>query len=193
MQQPSHAGAHVEGFFSSRRERRLWLWTGAVVAAIYATLGLARTMADVVGNEDMLGATFGLGFLLVLLTIAWFGLTKRAGRCEIGIALGVVATYLLLFVRMGTAAERTHLVEYGVVAVFIFEALTERLDNGRHVPVPWLVAIVLAAFLGCVDEGIQAILPTRVFDPVDIVTNVGAATLAVGASVTLRWARARGR
>ena len=31
--------------FSSYRERRLWLWVLAVMVAIYATLGLAQTLA----------------------------------------------------------------------------------------------------------------------------------------------------
>lgn len=63
--------------FASDRERRLWLWTLAVVVAIYSSLGIA-------------------------------------------------AAYVLAFVRMSIPEERTHLVEYGVVGVFLYQALAER-------------------------------------------------------------------
>ena len=32
--------------FASGRERRMWLWTLAVVVAIYSTLGLTGTLAE---------------------------------------------------------------------------------------------------------------------------------------------------
>ncbi len=44
--------------FSSDRERRLWLWTLAVVMAIYSTLGLARTLAEALREHGLLGASF---------------------------------------------------------------------------------------------------------------------------------------
>ena len=175
--------------FSSARERRLWIWTAVVVAAIYSTLGLARTLVDYLGNDFISVGLFLAGCLLVLATVVTQGLRVRPGGAEIAVALGVAAAYLLIVVRMSVPTERSHLVEYGVVAVFIHEALTERADRGRRVPVPALLAIVAASLVGVIDEGIQRFIPSRVFDPVDILFNVLAATMAVTASVALRWAR----
>jgi len=123
-------------FFSSNRERRLWVWTAVVVAAIYSTLGLARTLTDKLGNDFFDVWLFLLGCILVLLTVITQGLKVRPGGAEIAVALGVAAAYLLILVRMSAATERSHLVEYGVVAVFIHEALRERAGQGRRVPVP---------------------------------------------------------
>ncbi|MCP4318163.1 MAG: VanZ family protein, partial [Hyphomicrobiales bacterium] len=103
--------------------------------------------------------------------------------------MGVTAVYLLVFVRMVSPAERTHLIEYGVLAVFIHKALAECANNGRSVPVPALLAVLATALLGVFDECIQAFLPSRVFDPLDIVVNVLAGLMAVGASVVLAWVR----
>lgn len=82
--------------------------------------------------------------------------------------------------------------EYTVVALLIYEALTERASNGRRVPVPALLAIGATALLGVLDEGIQALLPSRVFDPIDILFNALAGLMAVLASVALAWARRLG-
>ncbi len=177
--------------FTSAREKRLWTWTLAVVVAIYSTLGLARTLVDQLGSDFMSVWMFLLGCLLVLLTVITQGLKVRPSGAEIGIALGVAAAYLLIVVRMAVPTERSHLVEYGVVAVFVHEALLERAGNGRRVPVPSLLAIAIASLIGVVDEGIQWFLPSRVMDPVDMLFNVLAAVMAVGASVALRWARRR--
>ena len=78
-----------------------------------------------------------------------------------------------------------------MVGVFIHEALTERASQGRRVPVPALLAMLATTLVGALDEGIQAILPSRVFDPMDMLFNCLAAVMAVTASAALRWARRR--
>ena len=177
--------------FSSDRERRLWLWTLAVVAAIYSTLGLARTLAGALREHDLAGELFFVGMLLVAATIVAKGVKTRPGGTEIAVALGVTAVYLMAFARMGLPEERTHLIEYGVVGVFIYEALAERASNGRPVPMPPLLAVAATAALGLLDECIQAFIPSRVFDPLDILVNLLAGAMAVAASVALAWARRR--
>jgi len=180
--------------FSSKRERRLWAWTLAVVLAIYSTLGVAATLAGVLRNRSLIDSFFVFGFLLVLATIATQGLRTRPGGVEICVALGVAAAYLMVFVRMAIPVEeRTHLIEYGVVAVFIYEALTERVSNGHRVPVPALLAVLATSLFGAIDECIQGILRSRVFETRDIMVNILAGVMAVAASVTLGWARRRSK
>lgn len=177
--------------FSSARERRLWAWTLVVVVAIYSTLGLAGKLAGTVGQE-LLAAGVLFCLLLVVATIVTQGLRARPRGVEVGVALGIATAYLLVFLRMNaTVLERTHLMEYGVVGVFVHEALLERAGHGRRVPVPALLAIVATTLVGALDEGIQAILPNRVFDPRDMLFNFLAAVMAVTASAALRWARRR--
>ena len=177
---------------SSDRERRLWFWLLAVVVAIYSTLGLARTLADELRNRGLLDTTFvWCTILLVAATVA-LAFRIRPRGAEIGVALAVFAVYVLAFVRMALPEERTHLVEYGVVTLLVYEALTERAANGRHVPRPALTAVVIAVAVGTLDELIQALIPSRVFDPVDIFVNVVAVLLAITARLALgRAGRAR--
>ncbi len=175
--------------FTSERERRLWAWTLAVVVAIYSTLGLARTLFDRLGHLNLGVGLFLVCCLLVVATAVTLGVRVRPGGAELAVALGVVAAYLLVFVRMSIPTERSHLIEYGVVALFIHEALTERARHGRRVPAPALLAVLAATLIGVFDECIQLALPSRVFDPIDMLFNLLAAAMAVTASSALRWAR----
>ena len=178
--------------FSSPRERRLWLWTLAVVVAIYSTLFFGSTVAGVLRESGALeGAIFLGAMALVGATVLAQGLRARPGGVEVAVALGVAVVYLLVLMRIASPVERSHLIEYSVLAVFVYEALTERASHGRFVPAPALLAFLATALVGAVDEGVQWFLPGRVYDPVDIVFNVLAGVMAVGASVALGWARRR--
>ncbi|MDX1407699.1 MAG: VanZ family protein, partial [Saprospiraceae bacterium] len=95
------------------------------------------------------------------------------------------------FLRFSSPAERTHLVEYSIVALLILEALRERAANGRPVSRPALWAFILTAGIGVLDETLQLFMPNRVFDPVDIAFNCGAAGAAVLARLVMSWARRR--
>lgn len=162
------------------------------MVAIYSTLGLAGTLAETLREYELLEVSSLVLFAMFLLgaTIFTLGIRLRPRGAEIAVLLGITFVCLLLFLRTTVSpAERTHLMEYGVLGVFVHEALVERASQGRRVPVPAVVAVVLTAALGVVDEGIQWLLPNRVFDPVDMLFNFLAATTSVAAVVALAWAR----
>jgi hypothetical protein len=177
--------------FSSDRERRLWLWTLVVVVAIYSTLGLARRLAGVLRSLDLISTSFWIGLFLIAAAIVLQGLKTRPGGAEIRVALGVAGVYLIVLLRMAIPEERSHIIEYSVVALFIYEALMERASQGRRVTFPALLAVVVTALLGVLDESMQALLPSRVFSPFDILFNTLAAVMAVSANLALGWARRR--
>lgn len=174
--------------FSSSRERRLWLFAALLVVAIYSTLGLASTLAAWLYGQGLMTAAFAACMLLVALTIILLGLGVRPRGIELGAWLGVAVVYFLVLLRLAIP-ERTHLMEYGVLAVFILEALHERAAHDRRVPFPPILAILLTGVLGAIDEAIQLAIPSRVFDWMDMLFNLLAATMAVIAAVFLRWIR----
>ncbi|MXX54766.1 MAG: VanZ family protein [Gemmatimonadetes bacterium] len=172
--------------FTSRRERRLWLCALAVVVAIYSTLGLAGSLAEMLREHNLLPAAVLVLMLATVAAIVGSGLKGRPGRREIWVALGVTAVYAMAVVRMGgTMEERTHLFEYGIVAVLIYQALSERARNGRRVPAPAVLALVAAVALGWLDEGIQALIPNRVYDNFDVVRNSVAAAAGIAGSAVV--------
>ena len=63
-------------------------------------------------------------------------------------ALRVAAIAIIGFARGISAAERSHFIEYTVLALIVHEALLERRDQGRRVPVPAVLAIVRPTLAG---------------------------------------------
>ena len=178
-------------FFSSKRERRLWLSLAIVLLGIYATLGQAPAIVVALGEDIVASAGTSLFFavLVLLVVIPIFCIDKRFGRAEIAVGVGILTVYLLAWLRLGSWEERTHLFEYALVAALVHEALLERRDNGRRVPVPVLLALAISILLGWLDEGIQSLLPNRVFELIDVTFNSIAATMIIGA----RWVVGRVR
>lgn len=180
--------------FTSERERKLWIWALVVVLTIYATLGLAGTLAGVLRERGMLDVAFSVAFLLAVVAVVGSALTVRPGRSEMWAGLALAVVFGMVVVRMGIGPEeRTHLFEYGLLGVLIHQALEERRRNGRPVPVPALLAVLVTSLLGWLDEGIQAVLPSRVYDIRDVGVNAVAAVMAVTAGVILSWVRKRTR
>jgi len=177
--------------FTSDREGRLWLWALAVVAAIYATLGPAQILAEVLRERNLLRASVGVVLLLAGLVVAGRWVKKRPGLREIGVALAVTTVYLMALFRIFSPEERTHLIEYALVAILIHQALSERRRNDSRVPAPAALAVMATALLGWLDEGIQALLPGRVYDIRDVGFNALAGLMGIVASLALARARRR--
>lgn len=179
---------------STDRERRYWIFTIAVVVAVWSTLGLAGSLTGYLRERNLLDAAYVLGFVVMIFAIA-FGELKRPDATDIWVATGIATAYWMVGVRMGVPPdERTHLFEYGLVAVLIYRALCERRKGGRAVRAPAALAMLSAAVLGWIDECIQGILPGRVYDLRDVGVNAVAAVGAItGVLVLSRLRRWRGR
>ncbi len=81
--------------------------------------------------------------------------------------------------------------DYGLLAVFIYQALSERKNHGKNIPLPFVVAFVLTSFFGWIDEIIQAILPNRFYDIRDVIFNTLAAFMSIIMSMSLSWIQER--
>lgn len=181
----------MSSLFTSATEKRYWQYALLVLLAIYATLALGRPLQEMLRDQNVQAVFFLLGLLLTGAVIALHGWKARPARAELIIWLGLVAVYTMFFFRLG-APERSHLIEYSVLAVFIHRALLARMGPDRVVK-PAAVALLITIAAGGIDEMVQRLLPNRTFDPEDIVFNSLAALMAVGTGVILQWARRKFR
>ena len=157
----------------------------------------APALAAALRERSALRDTILFDLFVVVVVIAVLFVKRRPGRAENAVGLGIPAIYVTAWLRIGSLEERTHLFEYGLVAALVHEALLERRENGRRVPRPVASALVISILLGWIDEGIQSILPSRVYDIRDVLFNSVAVIMVIGARWALafvrRWAQARRR
>lgn len=174
---------------SQTRERALWAAVVTVVISIFAASVWAGRLVEIWGVEAVLGAAFAAGLAIAAASV--IGLALSGGRGQsLWVSLGVLAAAWMIPVRGGVAAlERTHLFEYGLLAVLLHEAFLERTSSGAGPSRPAVVAVVVASLLGWLDEVVQAPVPGRVYDLRDVGVNALAAGVAVAIVVGLRWAR----
>lgn len=180
-------------FFTSARERRLWLLALGTLILIYSTLGVARTVVEALRSDNLLRFSVALVMVATAAAIAWRIGRQRPGRREVVVVALAGAVYLAALLVMERAEERLHLLEYGLVAAFAFWALEERRANAAFGGRSWLWAILATAAAGWLDEGIQHILPRRYYDLKDVGLNAGGAVLAVLTIEARAWARRRDR
>jgi hypothetical protein len=173
--------------FTSRKEKQLWIATAIVLTTIYATLAVSYSVSSYLRDQGLLEATFGIGMVLTATTILLFGVRKGHNMATLGMTSGILAVYMLVLVRIEIPEERSHIIEYSVLAAFIYMALLERKQNGGHMFSPPLIAILATALAGLLDEVLQYMLPERVFDMRDILFNCAAALMAVVSIMTLNW------
>ncbi len=171
------------------------MWLTIVLVGIYATLGQVPAIAAALRARNDLRDTLFFVLFVVVIVVAVLFIRQRPGRAEIAVGFGILAIYVAAWLRIGTLEERTHLFEYGLVAALVHEALSERQGNGRRVPAPAILALLISVFFGWLDEGIQSILPNRVYDLRDVAFNAAAAAMVIGARWTLalvrRWVNRR--
>ena len=180
--------------FRSRRERRLWLWSGALLAVIYASLYSVRPLAEWLRERNLLRGTILLLFLVVAaLILRWF-LARAPGWREVAVLALFGVLYLVVLWPVRMPEERVHLLQYGLIAGLVYAAVLERqLPGGamRWSPGRAAVAVLLTGLAGWGDEGIQYLLPNRHFDWFDVGLNLLAAVLGVGSLAALAEARRR--
>lgn len=176
--------------FTSIQEKWLWLGAGVVCVAIYSTLLIGRPLAQMLRDQNIQAIFFVAGMLLVAVSILFQGLSRRPSRITISSWLGIMAVYVMFVFRLG-AAERSHVIEYSVLAIFVYKALLERARQQQLLAPPFILAALLVTLTGILDEVLQLWLPGRVFDLQDIVFNTGAVFMALGAVLFLNWTRNR--
>ena len=177
------------GSFVSKREKKYWILASLVVISILSTtIFLERPLQKVFVNHDFQVGVFLFGMLLTATTIGYYGLFHKVNKYEIVIWIGMAAITTMFLFRLGVS-ERSHIMEFSVLAIFIHLALSERYRNTSTDMKIMIFSFFLTVFFGLIDEGIQFFLPDRVFDLDDIYFNLIAAAMAIGGMGIFRWLR----
>ena len=174
-------------YFTSKREQKLWIWAIVVFIAIYSTLFFGGRLIDFMIERRIIEQSTFYLFIVLILAFIISGLKSSGKRLGYWIYAGVIAVYGMALLRMDlTVSERSHMFEYGLLAILIYEALVERKLNGAYVKFPVIASTIIAGTIGLMDESLQYFLPYRVFDIVDIGFNCLASVFGVLMSFGVR-------
>ena len=172
------SGSNINKNINSQ-EWKSWLWVFLCTIGIYSTIPLARGFQkfvySTVGKEFFTYAVFAVVFT-ILITLLYFFLFK--------LKIKNVSQYIWLFLCAGTCIyftiqlrnypeEAIHLLEYGLLSIFVFKALSHRIRD-------WSIYISVSCvvlFLGTVDEFIQWMIPQRYWGLEDVKINTLAAII----------------
>ena len=183
--------------FRSRRERRLWGFAAATLAAIYASLPFVRSVSNALRDRGWLANAILLVLAAAALVIVVAILRRRPGWRQMAVLTAMALLYAVAIARLRQPEERMHLLQYGLFGALVFAALRERLRVDPETPparrrrVAATIAVVVTGAAGWLDEGIQYFLPNRYYDLRDVWFNFLAGVLAVTGMLLVAGARRR--
>ena len=140
------------------------------LVAIYSTLGVVRPVSNFLRDRGLLRVTVGIAFAVAAttaLTLIFRNPRNRTRRVVLGL-IAVAIAYAAVIYPMDSPEEKIHFIEYGVVALLAYASFR------RYVP-----AFLFVAVAGWIDEGIQALLPSRFYDLRDVAFNAAAGLMAL--------------
>ena len=171
--------------FNSQKEKRYWLLAGLTLIVLCISLFLPRPLQLLLVSQDAQAAIFLTAMFFTGLAALLNGAKLNIKNPMVLIWSGLIAIAFMIFLRLGVA-ERTHLIEYSVLTVFIYRAFAERLHQSSAIAVA-IYAAILGLSIGILDESVQYFLPHRVFDIEDIVFNGLACISTSAATLFVSW------
>lgn len=174
--------------WTSAKEKRYWFWALLVYITILSTLFIGQPLANELRDQNVQAIFFTFGMVLIAAAVVIHGLVNKPSKIEYAILFGLIAVYIMFFLRLG-APERSHLMEYSVLAILLHKAFKERFKPVYKLFKPAFFSLFVGISMGILDESIQLLIPNRYFDLQDIIFNCLAVTMAIGTSLILTWLR----
>ena len=137
---------------------------------ILSTLFIGNPLREILPSQDLHAVLFLAGMLLVGLSCLFNYNTLPSWRSR-AVYFGLAALFLMFFLRL-SLQERSHLIEYCILTLFVFNALEiKTIPKIKR----YFFTFFLCFALGAFDEILQHFLPDRVMDAEDVFFN----TLAI--------------
>jgi hypothetical protein len=169
-------------------EWQSWLYVCIWSLLIFLTVPVAREIQDYVsehwGRNLFL---YGVVAMIVLLLITALKLItgRQSTKVQHHVWLFSIATVFIIYTIQlrGNPEEAVHFVQYGILAILVYRALTHRITD----PGIYFVALLLTTAIGIIDEALQWLTPGRVWGLKDIrLDSVAAALVLLGLAMGIR-------
>jgi phosphoglycerol transferase MdoB-like AlkP superfamily enzyme len=148
-----------------------------LLLSIYSTLAVIRRVTNALRDAGQLRTVVALAFGLAALAVVVLLISKPALRRPRTLLLVAASTvlYALVVWPMESPEEKLHFIEYGTVGVLWFLSM----PVGWSTPKKYVTAALATVASGWLDEGIQALIPSRYYDLRDVGFNALAGLMAL--------------
>jgi hypothetical protein len=159
-------------------EKLSWCYVALGVVVVYSTIPVARALRETV--REHIGLQYFLYFAVALLLLGGYFAIKNVHHRKLPLnarlwLLTIFGAFLgYIYMLRDIPEEAIHVSEYGVLGLLVYRALTHRFRDFSI----YLMATLVVAMIGVIDEYIQWLTPSRVFDLRDIRTNAIAGALS---------------
>ena len=160
--------------------RRAWIYVGSMMLCILLTLPttpiLWKWAIDTFGGG--INYIAYLVFFFVFLCLCFLTIRRQAETRMKSLMILSAFVFLYLYLlkyQCRFSAERLHLAEYGILSYLSYAAFKVDFPEGKA----YALGFITASGFGLFDEIIQFILPNRVFEIRDVLTNIIAAGLGL--------------
>ncbi|MBK18239.1 MAG: hypothetical protein CMM52_05315 [Rhodospirillaceae bacterium] len=155
-----------------------WLYVALCAATIFATVPFGRLLTDYINeyfDDWIFIALVVVVFVLTIAAIVRFLILNRGATFWSYFWLAVISIIFCSYAYSlrDNAVETLHFIEYGLLGVLIYRALSHRVRDLSIYPATLCIGFVI----GVLDEGIQWMTPQRVWDMRDIALNSTAVVL----------------
>ena len=161
----------------SEREWLSWLYVGLTSFLIFLTVPFARAAQSFVAQH--IGRDFFLYIVGIAAIASIYAATANLKKRQLGPGaylwlFGVGSSFAIYTYSLRSNPEEAiHFVEYGVLSVLVYRALVHRVRDYSV----FVTATIIVGTVGIIDEWMQWITPSRVWDLRDIQINVVAGGL----------------
>jgi len=149
-----------------RRDRRiLFVYIFLIYVSLPVAPGLWRRFTSYTGNfADYFAAITLAAFGLFV--IFYLASNRKGIRSFIWLVI-LASAYAIGLSRLKLPIERIHFIEYSLLSILLFRVLRHNIrDKSIYI---WTALAVFC--LGLLDEGIQHVLPNRVYNTRDVIVN----------------------
>ncbi len=164
-----------------KREKLAWILAVIWIGVIFTGIPQARKIQSLVETFCGRGAftyiVFGALAVCTLCGIRHIHKPQNSIKlASWGWLILIAAVFFSWTIKLrGNPEESFHFIEYGMLSILIFWALSFRVQDASV----YFTAFFLASIIGSLDEVVQWLLPERYFDYRDIGLNSGSAALAL--------------
>jgi VanZ family protein len=152
-------------------EWQSWCYVAIGVLVIYCTIPVARALREFIAEQVGLDLFLYVTATLALIAgvMAFINLRRRRLPTDAYLFLFIIISAFMAYIYQlrDIPEEAIHVAEYGAIGILVYRALAHRTRDFSI----YIMATLIVGMIGVLDEYIQWIVPSRVFDLRDIRTN----------------------